>query len=262
MNVHDFGKMKAESRKITMVTCYDYSSARLVEESNVDCVLVGDSVAMTMHGHPSTLQATVEMMRFHTAAVSRGLKTKFLIADMPFLSFRKGIEPALECVRELMSAGAHAVKLEGVWGHEDVVEQIVRSGVPVMGHIGLTPQSVHGLGGWKVQGRNEEVAQDLLKQAARLEQLGCFAVVLECVPSDLASRITESLKIPTIGIGAGPGTDGQVLVYQDVLGMNRDFRPKFVRRYVEGDAEIVSALNRFQRDVLERAFPANEESYS
>jgi 3-methyl-2-oxobutanoate hydroxymethyltransferase len=261
MNILDFHSMKKEGRKITMVTCYDHWSARIIEASDIDCVLVGDSVSMVVHGHPSTIHATTEMIALHTAAVARGLRTKFLVADMPFLSFRRGPEAALGCVEQLMRAGAHAVKLEGTWGHEEVVERIVRSGVPVMGHIGLTPQSVHSLGGFKVQGRDEETAQDLKSQARRLEELGCFALVLECVPTPLAREITESAGIPTIGIGAGPVTDGQVLVLQDLLGMNAEFRPRFLRHFLGGEAELKGALNRYHRAVVEKSYPNEQEAY-
>ncbi|MCM2324710.1 MAG: 3-methyl-2-oxobutanoate hydroxymethyltransferase [Oligoflexia bacterium] len=260
-SIHDFRKMKEDGRKISMVTAYDFAMARIVDASEVDCVLVGDSCAMVMHGFPSTVHATTEMMVTHVAAVARGLSGKFLVADMPFLSFRKGPAAALECVDPLMKAGAHAVKLEGVRGHEATVEQIVRSGVPVMGHIGLTPQSIHQLGGFKVQGRDEETANELLAQAVLLEKLGCFSLVLECVPSTVAARITRELRIPTIGIGAGPDTDGQVLVLQDLLGMNGDFRPRFLRRFFDGDEQLRAALNRYHSEVTAGTFPSGNESY-
>lgn len=262
MNVLDFKKMKHEGRKITLVTAYDYSMARLVEQSEIDCVLVGDSVAMVMHGYPSTVHATVEMLEFHTQAVARGLKKKFLVADMPFLSFRKGPLAALDCVERLMRAGAHSVKLEGIRGHEDVVDAIVRSGVPVMGHIGLTPQSIHQLGGFRVQGKDEETAQELLSQAQKLEELGCFSIVLECVPAPLAAEITAKIQIPTIGIGAGIQCDGQVLVLQDLLGMNTDFKPRFVRHFADGANWVPAALNAFQKEVNSGRFPSEQETYT
>src|SRR6185503_13350222 len=208
MNVYDFQKMKDEGRKISMVTCYDYSSARTVAESSIDCILVGDSVAMTVHGYPNTLSATTAMMALHTAAVVRGAPSSFIVADLPFLSYRKGLRAAMESVHALVSAGAHAVKLEGVRGHTQIVRQIVESGVPVMGHLGLTPQSVHQLGGMKIQARTEAAVKLLATQARELEEAGCFALVLECVPSGAARQVTELLKIPTIGIGAGPGVSG------------------------------------------------------
>ena len=262
MNVLDFKKMKKEGRKITMVTAYDVWSARLLEKSPVDCVLVGDSVAMVAHGYPSTVHATLEMMVMHTQMVARGIEGKFLVADMPFLTFRKGERVALEAVEALMRAGAHAVKLEGVWGHEEVIARIVDSGVPVVAHIGLTPQSVHQLGGFKVQGKGSEQATDLLRQAKRLEELGCCAIVLECIPAPLAQEITLELEIPTIGIGAGAWVDGQVLVFQDMLGLGGDFKPKFLRRYLDGGAQISDALATYCRDVQERTFPCDEESYA
>lgn len=261
MNVLDFRKMKMEARKISMVTCYDAWSAKIIEKSEIDCVLVGDSVSMVVHGHPSTVHATVEMMALHTQAVARGLSSKFLIGDMPFLSYRKGIAPAMEAAEALMRAGAHAVKLEGVRGHEDVVEQIVKSGIPVMGHVGLTPQSVHQLGGFRVQGRDEETAREIAEQARVLESLGCFAVVLECVPARLADEITRELRIPTIGIGAGVGTDGQVLVLQDLMGLNGEFKPKFVKTYANGENAWLQALNQFHCEVGERSFPGEKETY-
>src|SRR5258707_7636257 len=215
MNVLEFQKMKDEGRKISMVTCYDYSSARAVAASSIDCILVGDSLAMTMHGFPNTLSATTSMMALHTAAVARGASSKFIVADSPFLSYRKGLKEAMDSVHELMSAGAHAVKLEGVHGHAEIVRHIVDSGVPVMGHLGLTPQSVHQLGGMKVQARTEAALKILSSQARELEAAGCFALVLECVPSEAARRVTELLNIPTIGIGAGANVDGQDLAGSD-----------------------------------------------
>ncbi len=260
-NVLEFEARKKERRKIRMVTCYDAWSARIIDRSDVDCVLVGDSCAMVVHGFPSTVHATVEMMALHTAAVARGLRSKFLVADMPFLSVRSGTGLAMQAVGELMRAGAHAVKIEGVWGHEEIVRQVVGSGVPVMGHIGLTPQSIHGLGGFRVQGREREAAQDLLAQARKLEELGAMSLVLECVPSELAAEITRALRIPTIGIGAGAQVDGQVLVLQDLLGMNSEFKPKFLRRFMDGESALQGALNTFGQAVSEGSFPQPQESY-
>ncbi len=260
-SVLEFSDAKAAGRRISMVTCYDTSLARVLESSEIDCLLVGDSAAMVMHGYPNTLAATVELMAMHTAAVRRGAPTRFLVTDMPFLSFRKGVPAALDAVAILMQAGAQAVKLEGVDGHEDVITAITGSGVPVMGHIGLTPQSVHSLAGFRVQGKSEKDAQSLLAQAQRLEQLGCFALVLECVPALLAQRITAALGIPTIGIGAGSGCDGQVLVLQDLLGLSNGFRPKFLRTYLDGFEQLRGAVNRFDRDVKDGAFPNRAESY-
>jgi 3-methyl-2-oxobutanoate hydroxymethyltransferase len=261
MNVLDFQRLKKERRKISMVTCYDYSSARAVAESNIDCILVGDSLAMVMHGHPTTLSATTAMMALHTAAVARGAPRKFIVADLPFLSYRKGLKDAMDSVQELMSAGAHAIKLEGVRGHADIVRHIVESGVPVMGHLGLTPQSINLLGGMKVQARTDAAAEMLAVEARELEEAGCFALVLECVPSEAARKVTDILNIPTIGIGAGANVDGQVLVYQDVLGLNPGFKPKFLRVYANTFGMIQDALNSYDRDVKGGHFPSESESY-
>jgi len=260
-SVLDFAAAKAAGRKISMTTCYDSAFARVIEASKVDSVLVGDSAAMVVHGYADTLAATVEMMAVHTAAVRRGAPTRFLIGDMPFLSFRKGVPAALDAVSALMRAGAQAVKLEGVAGHEDVIEAVVGSGIPVMGHLGLTPQSVNALSGFRVQGRREDDAARIVEDARRLEALGCFSIVLECVPSALGARITQALRIPTIGVGAGPHCDGQVLVLHDLLGFTGSHRPKFVRSYLDGNALVRDALDRFDADVKQGAFPAAAESY-
>jgi 3-methyl-2-oxobutanoate hydroxymethyltransferase len=260
--IRDFARFKAEGRRISMVTAYDAWSARLVSRSRIDAILVGDSAAMVVHGHETTIAATVDMMAMHTAAVARGATEKLVVADLPFLSFRRGIPAAMAAVGRLMRSGAHAVKLEGVDGHEDVIRHIVGSGVPVMGHIGLTPQSVHQLGGFRVQGRTESDAAKLARQAHALEALGCFAVVLECVPAPLAARITSDLRIPTIGIGAGLDTDGQILVLHDLLGLDASSSPRFVRRYADTGCLVVEALDRYDADVKESRYPAPEETYS
>ena len=262
MSNMDFLRAKAEGRKLSMVTCYDYTFARLLSKSPIDGILVGDSAAMVMQGHPSTLSASTELMRLHTEAVVRGAAGKFIVADMPFLSFRKGLAAALDSASILMVAGAHAVKLEGVDGHEDVVQRMVQSGIPVMGHIGLQPQSVHAYGGFRVQGRSRDAGQNIVRQATALEELGAFAIVLECVPANLARDISAGLRIPTIGIGAGAGCDGQILVLQDLLGMNRDFRPKFARPFLDGERCVLAALASFDQAVKAGTFPALEESYS
>ncbi|HEX5229192.1 MAG TPA: 3-methyl-2-oxobutanoate hydroxymethyltransferase [Bryobacteraceae bacterium] len=258
----DFLRAKTERRKLSMVTCYDYTFARLLSQTSVDGILVGDSVAMVVHGHDSTIAATVDMIRVHTEAVARGAVGKFIIADMPFLSYRKGVGAALDAAHVLLAAGAHAVKLEGIDGHEDVVERFVQSGIPVMGHLGLEPQSVRAYGGFRVQGRSDESAREIARKAALLEQLGAFAIVLECVPARLAYEITEAIRVPTIGIGAGAGCNGQVLVLQDLLGMNPDFRPKFARRFFDGAPSVLDAVARFDEEVKRGTFPAPEESYS
>jgi 3-methyl-2-oxobutanoate hydroxymethyltransferase len=260
--VYDFARFKAEGRKISIVTAYDSWSARIIARSNVDAILVGDSAAMVMHGQPTTLAATVGLMALHTRAVARSAGGKFLIADLPFLSFRKGIPAAMRAVGALVTSGAQAVKLEGVDGHEDVIRHIIGSGVPVMGHVGLTPQSVNQFGGFRVQGRNDVDAAKLLRQAHALGDLGCFSIVLECVPAELAARITSELALPTIGIGAGVGTDGQVLVLHDLWGLDMSKVPRFVRRYFDGEHVLTNALNEYDTDVKETRFPGPGESYS
>lgn len=260
--VDEFARAKAAHRKISIVTAYDAWSARLVSRSNVDAILVGDSAAMVIHGHETTLPATLSLMAMHTRAVARAAGGKFVIADLPFLSYRKGIPAAMTAVGLLVRSGAHAVKLEGVDGHEEVIRQVVGSGVPVMGHLGLTPQSVNGLGGYRVQGRKDADAAKIVEQAHELERLGCFAVVLECVPAALGACITAGLTIPTIGIGAGAATDGQVLVLHDLWGIDSGPAPRFVRHYLDGETVLTDALNSYDEDVKETRFPGPEESYS
>lgn len=256
-----FLSAKNEGRKLSMITCYDYTFARLLSKSAIDGILVGDSAGMVMHGHDSTLSMTVELMRLHTEAVVRGAPGKFVVADMPFLSFRKGLSAALDSAQILMSAGAHAVKLEGLDGHEDVIQRMTQSGIPVMGHLGLQPQSVRAYGGFRVQGRNGDTAQVIARQASVLEQLGAFAIVIECIPAPLARDITKALRIPTIGIGAGAACDGQILVLQDLLGMNTEFRPKFVRPFSDGARYVLDAVAGFDEAVKAGTFPSMEESY-
>lgn len=258
-SILDFARARAELRPVSVVTAYDVLTARAVAASEVDAILVGDSVAMVVHGLPSTVHATLDMMCLHTAAVRRGAPELVVVADLPFLSFRRGRAEAVQAAGQLMQAGATAVKLEGLAGHEDVVEHLVGSGIPVMGHLGLTPQSVHQLGGYRLQGRSPAEADRLRADARRLEQLGAFAVVLECVPAALAAEITTELAIPTIGIGAGAGTSGQVLVSTDLLGLDAKFQPRFARRYLDGHGAVCAALNAFARDVRAARFPAREE---
>ena len=261
MNVHSFAQKKASEQKISMVTCYDHWSAKILNETDIDCILVGDSLAVVMHGFDSTVHATLEMMELHVAAVARGAPDKFIIADMPFMSCSKGLEHAMEAVQCLMQAGASAVKIEGDAHQIDIIQHIVEAGVPVMGHLGLTPQSIHNLGGHKVQAKADEDANRLIKSANKLEQAGCFAVVLECIPTKLGSCVAVRLTIPTIGIGAGPYTDGQVLVLQDLLGVNPDFKPKFLRHYADNHSMISKAVDHFHSDVVELSFPGPAESY-
>ncbi len=255
-----FNSKKHAGDKITMVTCYDHPSAKIINRTKIDSVLVGDSVAMTVHGHPHTTAATIEMMTLHTEAVARGTN-KPIVGDLPFMSYRKSKDETMNAVHNLVNAGATAVKLEGSDGNLETIHHIVHSGVPVMGHIGLTPQHVYTLGGYKVQGKTEESKNLLIQQALELQQAGCFAIVLECVPSELASTITSKLDIATIGIGAGPYTDGQILVWHDMLGIQDEFKPKFMKRYLNSAELKQKALDQYTKEVEEVSFPGIEHTY-
>lgn len=261
-SVLDFTSAKKNGEKISMLTCYDHWSAKILDASPLDALLVGDSVSMVIHGHANTLAADVPMMALHTKAVARGAPHKFIVADMPFMSFRKGTQVACEAAEALMRAGAQAVKIEGVQGHEEVIRHLVQSGIPVMGHLGLTPQSIHQLGGFKVQGKTEQEFSRIQQEALKLESLGVFSVVLECVPRQLAAQITRSLSVPTIGIGAGDLVDGQILVLQDMLGADPSFSPKFLRRYALLQKIISEAVSEFSADIKEGLFPSHQEAYS
>jgi 3-methyl-2-oxobutanoate hydroxymethyltransferase len=257
-HIEDFARARRAGRRFSVVTAYDALMAKAIAASNVDAVLVGDSVAMVVHGHSSTVHATIEMMCLHTAAVRRGAGSKFVVADMPFLSASRGLDIATQHAGALIQAGANAVKIEGVAGTPDVISHLVRAGIPVMGHLGLTPQSVNVLG-YRVQGREPDAHARIQAEAAQLAELGAFAVVLECVPAALAAEITARIDLPTIGIGAGSATDGQVLVLTDLLGLDPDFCPTFARSYVGGHAQVVAALNEYAADVQSARFPAGDE---
>ena len=262
MNILDFKRKKDQKTKISMLTCYDYPSACTIAESTIDCVLVGDSVAMAVHGHHSTIMATIDMMVLHTAAVARGLQHQFLISDLPFLCHRASLSETIGHVKALLQAGANAIKIEG--GDHDVyqtIRHLVTSGIPVMGHIGLTPQSIHQLGGYKIQGKEQEQASQLLHQAHQLEAAGCFALVIECVPTQVAHDITKNLTIPTIGIGAGASTDGQVLVWHDLLGLQTHFKPRFVKQFAQGKEVLLTAINTYAEQVKHSHFPAIEHAF-
>lgn len=261
MNILDFYKKKQSGEKISMITCYDYTSARIVSNTAVDCILVGDSVAMVMHGYKHTLSANIDMMCFHTAAVHRGASNKFIIGDLPFLSYRKSLSDNMTAAEKIMRAGANAVKLEGTAGNLDFIKHLTESGIPVMGHLGLTPQALHMLGGYKIQGKSAEAADQIKMDALLLEKAGCFSVVLECIPKQLATEITASLSIPTIGVGAGPNTDGQVLVFQDLLGMNIDMKPKFVKSFFNGFDAIKESIDIFVNEIQTGEFPNDEHCF-
>jgi 3-methyl-2-oxobutanoate hydroxymethyltransferase len=266
LTIPDLRKMKVAGEKIAMVTAYDAAMARLVDEGGADAILVGDSLGMVFQGHDSTLPVTLEHMIYHSAAVRRGLSRSrghaHLTADMPFGSYQASADEAVKSAMRLVAeGGAEAVKLEGGADYGDVIRRIVRAGVPVMGHIGLTPQSVHKMGGYLVQGKDSEKARRLLRDARALEEAGCFAVVLECIPAELARVITGQLGIPTVGIGAGPHCDGQVLVVNDLLGVDGAFRPKFVKRYAELSGAVTAAVGGYAAEVKQGAFPGEEHSF-
>lgn len=262
MKIHDFKRKKQLQEKISMLTCYDYPSARIMAESNIDCVLVGDSVAMAVHGYDSTLMATIEMMVMHTQAVARGLAQQFLISDLPFLAHRVSIADTIANIKQLLRAGAHAIKIEGADNDTcETIRYLVTAGIPIIGHIGLTPQYLHQLGGYRVQGKEQEQANDLLKQATRLEAAGCFALVIECVPQQVAKTITQALNIPTIGIGAGVDTDGQVLVWHDFLGLQTEMKPKFLKHFAQGKVMVLDAINAYAQQVKQSTFPTPEHAF-
>lgn len=248
---------------ITMLTAYDYPSARLVDRAGVDAILVGDSLAMVVLGHDDTLSVTMDEMLHHARAVRRGASSALLIGDMPFMSYQAEVADGVRSAgRFIQEAGMDAVKLEGGRSVVRTVRAIVRAGIPVQGHIGLTPQSVNMLGGWRVQGRTAEAAQSLLEDALALEDAGCFTIVLESVPARVAAFITERLSIPTIGIGAGSRCSGQVLVFHDLVGLFDQFKPKFVRRYAELGSAIEAAVRAYCADVGQRSFPDSDHSYA
>jgi 3-methyl-2-oxobutanoate hydroxymethyltransferase len=255
-----FARKGAE--KITVLTAYDAPTAALLDEAGIDVLLVGDSLAMAVYGEASTLSASMETMLAHAKAVSRAAKRALVVGDMPFLSYQVSPEEAVRNAgRFLAEAGCAAVKLEGGRRVLPAVQAILAADIPVMGHVGLTPQSYRKLGGFKVQGRDRDRAEEIVADAKALTEAGCFAIVLECVPSPLAERITREVPAPTIGIGAGPSCDGQVLVFHDLVGLTRDLRPKFVRRYADLGAEIVRAAEAYARDVRDGSFPSPAESF-
>jgi 3-methyl-2-oxobutanoate hydroxymethyltransferase len=254
--------MKGRGEKITMLTAYDYSSARIADEAGIDTLLVGDSLGMVMLGYESTVRVTMDEMLHHTKAVSRGAHHALVVGDMPFMSYSVGPEEALRnAARFLQEGGAQAVKLEGA-ADTSIVERMVASGIPVMGHLGLTPQSINVFGGHKIQGKTRNAAARMLRDALALEQAGAFALVLETVPTSLATLISQRLSIPTLGIGAGAGCDGQVQVLHDLLGWYPDFTPKHARKYADLASTLSSAFHEYMQDVREGRFPAEEHSFS
>ena len=260
--VADFLSMKKNGEKITMVTAYDYSTAKLIDNSGINSILVGDSLGMVMLGYPDTVSVTMEDMLHHVKAVSRGTENALVICDMPFMSYQTSVYDAVVNAGRLMKEGrAGAVKLEGGKEYAEHVRAIVNASIPVCGHIGMTPQSVNAFGGFKVQGKTEEAARKLIEDAIALQEAGAFAVVIECVPHKLAEYISEILSIPTIGIGAGNGCSGQVLVYQDMLGMYSDFTPKFVKKFANVGKVMTDAFKSYSDEVKTGQFPTEEHSF-
>lgn len=261
-SVLTFKNAKLNNEKITMLTAYDYSTAKLMDEAGIDSILVGDSLGNVVLGYEDTISVTMEDMIHHGAAVSRGAKNALVVIDMPFMSYQTSIYDALVNAGRLMKEGrAGAVKLEGGKTVCPQIQAITNAGIPVMAHLGLTPQSIHAFGGHRVQGKTEEAAKKLLEDAKAVEEAGAFAVVLECVPSKLAALITKELTIPTIGIGAGNHCDGQILVYQDLLGMFSDFIPKFVKKYANVGEIMKEAFKEYKNEVHSGVFPAKEHEY-
>jgi 3-methyl-2-oxobutanoate hydroxymethyltransferase len=261
--VLDVQRFKDEHRRFSVLTAYDYLSARILDEAGIPILLVGDSLGMVMLGYPTTLPVTLDEMIHHAKAVSRGSRQALLVGDLPFMSYHVSVEQAIASAgRFLQEGGMHAVKLEGGGRTVEITRRLTEMGIPVMGHLGLTPQFVHQMGGFKVQGKGQAQAAQILADAKELEQAGAFSLVLEGVPGALAKRVTEELRIPTIGIGAGAATDGQVLVFHDMLGLTTGKAPKFVKRYANLAEEIASAAHRFAREVASGEFPGPEHSYS
>ncbi|NNE45242.1 MAG: 3-methyl-2-oxobutanoate hydroxymethyltransferase [Rhodothermales bacterium] len=255
-------EMKKAETPVSMLTAYDYTSARILDQSGVDVILVGDSASNVMAGHETTLPITLDQMIYHASSVVRGVQRALVVVDLPFGSYQGNSKGALaSAIRIMKESGAHAVKLEGGSAVIGTVERIITAGIPVMGHLGLTPQSIYRFGTYKVRAREKEEADQLKRDSLLLEQAGCFAIVLEKIPLELAAEVTRSLRIPTIGIGAGPSCDGQVLVTHDLLGLTTDFNPRFVRRYGHLASEIQSAVENYIQDVRSRSFPTIDESY-
>ncbi len=262
ITVRSFARLKQKKEKIAVLTAYDFHTARILDEIGLDAVLVGDSASMVFYGSPNTLPITMDQMVYHTKAVSSAVKRSLVIADMPFLSYQTSVQEAIaNAGRFLKEGGADAVKLEGGLEMAETAAKVIQMGIPVMGHIGLTPQSINRFGGYTVRGKSAEEREYLVKSAKELERAGCFSVLIESVPKELAVEITGFLQVPTIGIGAGSGCDGQVLVINDILGLFEDFKPKFVRRYANLANETRRACRDFMEDVKSGRFPSDEESY-
>lgn len=262
ITTHSLQAMKDAGVKIAMLTAYDFSMARVVDDAGVDCILVGDSASNVMAGHETTLPITLDQMIYHAASVVRAVNRALIVVDLPFGSYQGNSKEALNSsIRIMKESGGHAVKLEGGREVKDSVERIISAGVPVMGHLGLTPQSIYKFGTYSVRATSDEEAERLIEDAKILEQAGVFALVLEKIPAQLAEKVTASLKIPTIGIGAGPHCDGQVLVVHDMLGINKDFKPRFLRRYANLYDTMKDSVSKYVDDIKKKDFPNDQEQY-
>ena len=261
VTIPDLRKMKQQGQRIVVLTAYDYTFSRLLDQNDIDLLLVGDSLGMVIQGQENTLPVTLDEMIYHCRAVARGSQRALIVADLPFGTFQAGAVQALSsAIRLMKEGGAHAVKLEGGIPMAETVRFLVERGIPVVGHIGLTPQSVHALGGFRLQGREPKQRERLLADASALEESGIAALVLEGMPASLAKEISHNLSVPTIGIGAGPDCDGQVLVLYDLLGLNADFKPRFVKQYLDGAKAVSAAVDTFIREVRDGTFPAAEQT--
>ena len=260
--VSTFQRLKDSGEKITMLTAYDYSTAQVLDKAEIDAILVGDSLAMVVLGHENTYNITIDEMLIFVSAVARGAKNSFIIGDMPFMSYNLSVEQGLENAGKMIKAGANAVKLEGCNEHIlNLVKRCTETGIPVLGHLGFTPQLMNTLGGHKIQGKTSEKIEAILESAKKLEEAGCFGIVLELMPADSAKYITENLKIPTIGIGAGVNCSGQIVVIDDILGKFTDFTPKFVKKYANLHDEIIKGVQSYKQDVKNMIFPSAKESF-
>lgn len=262
ITTHQLHALKRRGEKITMLTAYDYSMARILDSAGIEILLVGDSASNVMAGHETTLPITLDEMIYHAASVVRAVNRALIVVDIPFGSYQGDSQAALSsAIRIMKESGAHAVKMEGGQNIQESVQRVLSAGVPVMGHLGLTPQSIYQFGTYSVRAKEEEEAAALIRDAKVLEETGCFALVLEKIPAQLAKKVAESLEIPVIGIGAGPDVDGQVLVTHDMLGITKDFNPRFLRRYANLYQEIESATQGYIKDIKEKSFPSPDESY-
>jgi len=262
VTTHQLQAMKNRGDKIAMLTAYDFSMAKIIDSAGIDVILVGDSASNVMAGHETTLPITLDQMIYHAASVVRAVKRALVVVDLPFGTYQgSSVEALRSAIRIMKEAGAHAVKLEGGSEVKDSIVRILSAGIPVMGHLGLTPQSIYKFGTYTVRAREEEEANKLMSDAQLLEDCGCFGMVLEKIPATLAKKVTESVHIPTIGIGAGADVDGQVLVMQDMLGINKEFKPRFLRRYADLDTIVKGAVNQYVSDVKKKDFPNQDEKY-